>query len=72
MSLSGANWEAYERLLELRGERRVPRITYLEGQLELMSPSRYHEIDKKRLARLLEAWAEEKGIALEGATLRLS
>jgi Uma2 family endonuclease len=59
-------WEDYERLLAMRGESSVPRITYLEGLIELMSPSQYHEIDKKRLARLLEAWAEEAGVDLEG------
>jgi Uma2 family endonuclease len=31
-----------------------------------MSPSRYHELDKKRFARLLEAWSGEAGIPLEG------
>ena len=59
-------WEDYERLLAMRGESAVPRITYLEGLIELMSPSQYHELDKKRLARLLEAWAEEAGVDLEG------
>jgi Uma2 family endonuclease len=59
-------WEDYERLLTMRGESSVPRITYLEGLIELMSPSRYHELDKKRFARLLEAWAEEAGVDLEG------
>lgn len=59
-------WEDYERLLAMRGESAVPRITYLEGLIELMSPSQYHELDKKRFARLLEAWAEEAGVDLEG------
>jgi Uma2 family endonuclease len=63
--LQGA-WDDYERLLAMRGEGSVPRITYLEGLIELMSPSQYHEIDKTRLARLLEAWAEEAGVDLEG------
>jgi Uma2 family endonuclease len=31
-----------------------------------MSPSRFHEKDKTKSARLLEAWAEERGVALEG------
>jgi Uma2 family endonuclease len=44
----------------------VPRITYLQGLAELMSPSRYHEIDKKRFARLLETWSEIAGVPLEG------
>lgn len=59
-------WEDYERLLAMRGEQSVPRITYLKGVVELMSPSRYHEIDKKRFARLLEAWSETAGVQLEG------
>jgi Uma2 family endonuclease len=59
-------WQDYERLLAMRGERSVPRITYLKGLVELMSPSRYHEIDKKRFARLLEAWSEIAGVPLEG------
>ena len=59
-------WEDYERLLAMRGESAVPRISYLEGLIELMSPSQYRELDKKRLARLLEAWAEEAGVDLEG------
>jgi Uma2 family endonuclease len=59
-------WQGYEQLLEMRGERSVPRMTYLEGVVELISPSRYHETDKKRFARLLEAWSEVAGVALEG------
>ena len=64
--LHGVSWAGYEALLAMRGESSVPRITYLEGEVELMSPSRSHERLKKRLARLVEAWAEESGIDLEG------
>jgi Uma2 family endonuclease len=60
------DWQGYEQLLAMRGESSVPRITYLNGLAELMSPSRYHEIDKKRFARLLEAWSEIAAVALEG------
>ena len=60
------DWQGYQQLLAMRGESSVPRITYLEGLVELMSPSRYHEIDKKRFARLLEAWSEIAGVPLEG------
>lgn len=60
------DWQQYEQLLAMRGERSVPRMTYLEGRVELMTPSRHHEIDKKRFARLLEAWSETAGVALEG------
>jgi Uma2 family endonuclease len=64
--LRDVSWREYEALLAMRGDRSVPRITFLEGVLELMSPSRYHESDKKKLARLVEAWAEETGTFLEG------
>jgi len=59
-------WEQYEDLLRLRGERAVPRLTYLRGELEIMSPSRDHESIKKVWARLLEAYAEEAQIELVG------
>jgi Uma2 family endonuclease len=64
--LHGVGFREYEALLQMRGNRSVPRITYLQGELELMTPSRYHENDKKRFARLLEAWAEETQTELEG------
>jgi Uma2 family endonuclease len=60
------DWQGYRQLLALRGERSVPRITYLKGVVELMSPSRYHELDKTRFARLLEAWSEIADVPLEG------
>lgn len=60
------DWQGYQQLLAMRGESSVPRITYLEGLAELMSPSRYHEIDKTRFARLLETWSEIAGVPLEG------
>ncbi len=64
--LHDVSFHAYEALLEMRGERSLPRIAYSKGVLELMTPSRFHENDKKRFARLLEAWAEETGVQLEG------
>ena len=65
--LHRVSWQAYEALLAWRGEKSAVRMTYLEGELELMNPSRAHESLKKRLARLVEAWAEEKGVELDGA-----
>jgi Uma2 family endonuclease len=41
-------------------------MTYLDGMLELMSPSRNHDLIKTCLARLVEAWAEERGIDITG------
>jgi Uma2 family endonuclease len=60
--LRGASWADYQRLLAIRGERSVPRITYLEGVLELMSPSRPHESIKSMIGRLLETWCLERGV----------
>jgi Uma2 family endonuclease len=42
------------------------RMIYLEGALEIMSPSRDHEGIKTSLARLLEIYALEKDIPLNG------
>jgi Uma2 family endonuclease len=64
--LHNVSWKQYERLLELRGDDPAPRMTYLEGELELMSPSREHETIKTMIARLLEAYALAKGIRLDG------
>lgn len=40
------------------------RMTYLQGELELMSPSDLHEESKSILGRLVEVWAEEWDIDL--------
>ena len=42
------------------------RMTYLEGTLEIMSPSRQHEVEKKQIARLLELFCLERDIPLFG------
>jgi Uma2 family endonuclease len=72
--LHGVTWEQYEAVLAMRGDGSGVRIAYLEGELELMSPSRDHETIKKCIARLVEAYAEERGLRLDGLgsmTLRL-
>lgn len=66
VTLHGVSWEQYENVLAIRGESSGVRITYLEGELELMSPSRPHEGMKKCIARLLEAWAFECDVDLDG------
>jgi Uma2 family endonuclease len=66
--LHGVPWSAYVAFRDAldRGGSRA-RLTYLHGVLEIMSPSGDHETLKKLIARLLEAWADEEGIDLEGA-----
>lgn len=57
-------WEHFEAILALRGDKPVPRMAYLEGDLELMSPSLNHESIKKLLARMVELYAIEMGFRL--------
>lgn len=64
--LHNVSWRDYEALLAMRGDNGGVRIAYLDGELELMTPSRDHESLKKMLARLIEAFAEERDIELEG------
>lgn len=58
--LNGVTWQQYEALLETIGDN-FPglHITYLEGTLQLMSPNRNHEVIKKMIAKLVEAYLEE-------------
>jgi Uma2 family endonuclease len=65
--LHGVSWADFERLLEMRGDRSVPRYAYLEGELEIMSPSKSHESIKSTIGRLVEVWCLENN--LEFSTL---
>jgi Uma2 family endonuclease len=60
--LHDVTWKDYERLLEIRGDHSAPRISYLEGEVEIMSPSKDHEQIKSYIGRLLEAWCMDRGI----------
>ena len=60
----GVPWAHYEAQLALRGDAPVPRMAYLEGTLELMSPSKDHERVKSYIGRLVETYALERGIDL--------
>jgi Uma2 family endonuclease len=60
--LHNATWADYQRHLEMRGDHSAPRIAYLEGELEIMSPSRSHEAIKSFIGRLVEVWCLERGI----------
>jgi Uma2 family endonuclease len=60
--LHDLTWEDYERLLEIRGDRSAPRISYLEGEVEIMSPSKDHDQIKSYIGHLLETWCIDRGI----------
>ncbi len=62
VQMSGVTWQDYERLLKIRGDVSSPRITYIEGVLEIMSPSRDHETIKSLIGCLIEAFCLERGI----------
>ncbi|MBW4486434.1 MAG: Uma2 family endonuclease [Trichocoleus desertorum ATA4-8-CV12] len=57
--MSGVSWQHYERLLQKLEDNASLRLVYLDGVLEIASPSRRHEGIKKRIATLLEAYFEE-------------
>ena len=63
--LSNVTWEAYETLRDSIESASV-RMTYLEGWLEILSPSRGHEVTKTQIARLLELYCLERDIPLFG------
>ncbi len=62
--MHGVPWSHYEALIALRGEASSPRVAFLDGALELMTPSKDHERNKSYIGRLLEAWALDRGIDL--------
>ncbi|WP_017302308.1 Uma2 family endonuclease [Nodosilinea nodulosa] len=65
--LEGITWQQYDALVALfMNQFPALRMTYLEGTLELMTTSPEHERLKKIIARLIEAFAEELDLDLNG------
>lgn len=60
------SYAEYSAMREALGDRATPRMTYLKGVLELMSPSRQHEMWKKNIARFVEMYAYVRDIDLRG------
>jgi len=63
--LHGVPWDVYV-LLRDAPENYHVRMTYTRGTLEMMSPSRPHERFSKMIGRLIETWAEELDIPIQG------
>lgn len=66
-------WAHFDAQIRLRGEAPVPRFAYVNGALELMTPSKDHERIKSYIGCLIEAYALEAGLDLSpygGWTLR--
>lgn len=64
--LRGMSWQDFEAFLAIRGDRAGVRMYYLDGEIEIMSPTKDHEGRKTTLARLIEIWAVETGVDLNG------
>jgi Uma2 family endonuclease len=61
--LYDVGWRVYELLLEAVGERNI-RLTYDDGNLEIMTLSLSHENWKKRIARLIEMLSFELNVPI--------
>jgi Uma2 family endonuclease len=65
MLIHGVSWKDYVILREALDTPGL-RMTYCEGALELMTPSRAHELWKTTIARLIELYAFQRGLPLVG------
>jgi Uma2 family endonuclease len=65
--LRNISWETYKRLLDERGDNRVPRFAYDRGELEIMSPSTEHESIAYHIGLLVAMFAGKSGVDLYGA-----
>ena len=64
---SFTSWRDFERRLAAKQDKRVPLFAYLDGTLELMSPSFDHDAITRRIEHLLVAYALKHGIDLDTA-----
>lgn len=58
-TISGVSWQQYETVLANLTDSPWYRVTFLDGVLEILSPSRKHESQKDNIARLLGVYFEE-------------
>ena len=56
----GVPWSHYGAMLAVRGEKANPRLSYLDGALEIMTPSRQHERITSFIGRLVEVFCVER------------
>ena len=61
--LRGISWKMYRKLRKLSENRNI-RMTYDQGDLEIMSPSRAHEVIAAFLGTLIDVWAIELDVAI--------
>jgi Uma2 family endonuclease len=73
VTLRWIGWKGFRTVLRLRGDRPVPRMIYLDGNLLLVSPSFIHERLSVRLGMLVTVIVEELDICcnMAGSTMFL-
>jgi Uma2 family endonuclease len=54
--ISGISWADYEALLADLGDSNACRVAYLDGIVDILSPSRHHEVYKSRIDNLLSLY----------------
>jgi len=64
--MDDVSWDYYSRTLEELGPSRGTRITFDHGRMELRKTSALHQRKKKVIARLLETYAVEADIPVDG------
>jgi Uma2 family endonuclease len=64
--LYNVDWRDYQAIGRALADRPALRLTYDRGALEIMTISSEHDRLKHLLRRLLEAWTEERGVAIAG------
>jgi Uma2 family endonuclease len=64
--LHGVSWEQYRAVRDALLDHPALRMTYLEGALEFFMPGTEHEGNKTLMARLLEMFALERNVSLNG------
>ena len=65
--IHGLTYEQYVNISDALGDTAGVRVAYLEGTLEIVTPSPAHEVTKKFVARLFETFCLARGIAIYGA-----
>lgn len=60
--MHGRSWADYEAQLVLQGDCSRPKLAYLDGEIELMSPSRDHERINTRIGRVIDAYLVQRGL----------
>ncbi len=63
--LHDISWDVYEIILNARGDRRSPRMSYYKGLLEIMAPLEEHENSSILIDKLVCIATEETGLELK-------